>query len=91
MTLLTTLVIALAITQALDFYTTRTILKAGGHEQNPIVKKLMDIFGRDVFLVSKGIAVVAAGSYVGSESILLLGVLVLFYVGIIVHNWKSMP
>lgn len=90
MTLLTVLIIALAITQALDLYTTRTILHNGGYEQNPIVKKAMDIFGMDIFLVAKGIFVVAAGIWIGTEVPVLLGVLTIFYIGIIVHNWKSL-
>ncbi len=90
MNLLNALVLALGVTQLLDWYSTRTILKNGGHEQNPIVKKAMDIFGVDVFLVAKGIAVTAAGTYVGSEALYLLGALVGVYIAVVIHNWKSL-
>ena len=90
MNLLNALVLALGVTQLLDWYSTRTILKNGGHEQNPIVKKAMDIFGVDVFLVAKGIAVTAAGTYVGSEELYLLGALVGVYIAVVIHNWKSL-
>ena len=90
MNLLNALVLALGVTQLLDWYSTRTILKNGGHEQNPIVKTLMKLFGMDIFLVAKGIFVVAAGIWIGTEVPVLLGVLTIFYIGIIVHNWKSL-
>lgn len=90
MNLLNTLIIILSITQLLDWYSTRTILNKGGKEQNLIVKKGMDIFGMDVFLIAKGIFVVAAGTWVGTEVPVLLGMLTVFYIGIIVHNWKSL-
>lgn len=85
------LTVALAVTQILDWHTTRTILrKPGGHEQNPVMAKLMAALGMDPALILKGIAVTAIGYYVGTVELLFLIVLVLIYVAVLAHNWRSM-
>lgn len=85
------LTLALAITQILDAYTTRVILKNGGHEVNPIARKLMDWLTVDGFLVVKGIAVTAAGYWAGTQVIEVLVGFVVLYTGVVSFNWRSMP
>ena len=83
------LVAALAVTQALDWYSTRTILAKGGIEQNPIARQGMEVFGIDGFLGIKAVAVTAIGWFLVPHP-WILGLLVLFYVGVIAHNWRSL-
>lgn len=91
MTTLILLTLALLITQILDWYTTRVILRRGGIEYNPIVRWLFTLGGVDTTLAIKAIAVTAAGCWIGTQEILLLAGIVAFYVGIIIHNWRAMP
>jgi hypothetical protein len=91
MTPLILLTVTLAILQGLDYFTTTTILGNGGKELNPVMVKLFDLLGMKPALVIKGIVVTGLGYYAGSQEILVLGGIVAVYVGIIVHNWKSMP
>lgn len=91
MELLIGLTIVLAILQALDYYTTTTILGRGGVELNPIMKGLMDKLGVKPTLIVKGIIVTAAGYFLGEQQIAGLIAMVVVYIGIIAFNWKSMP
>ena len=84
------LALVLAITQLLDWYTTRTILNKGGYEQNPVMAKMFALLGVDAALVVKGILVVALGWFIGQQSIIVLQCLIILYVTVIIHNWKSM-
>lgn len=81
----------LFLTQLGDWYTTRTILSKGGVELNPVAKKLMDEFGMDVALSLKTILVTAAGYWIGSQEVWLLVAVILFYVFVLIYNWRSMP
>ena len=83
------LVVVLLITQLLDWYTTRTILRNGGYEQNPVTKKGIELLGVDPFLGIKAVAVTGLGFYIGN--VFVLGGLVTVYVFVLVHNWRSMP
>lgn len=86
------LTLLLAVTQLLDAYTTLVIIKRGGKELNPIMDAAFNEFGREEALMLKGICVTVAGYFVarsGYEWITAL--LLLFYVGVIAFNWRSMP
>ena len=92
MNLLYLLTIALGVTQLLDWYTTRTILNhPGGYEQNPIMAKLFGTFGVDPSLAIKAVTLTGLGYWIGTQEIRVLAVLVVVYVVVIIHNWKSMP
>ena len=89
MNLLYALTAALAVLQALDYYTTTKAINSGkGHEANPIAKKLMDAMGMDTFLIVKGVTVIVLGYYAGVQSIWLLGGIVGFYNVIIINNFR---
>ena len=81
----------LFLTQLGDWYSTRTILNKGGIEQNPIAKRLMEIFTMDGFLFVKTVGVTAIGYWVGSQMWFALVGIIVFYCFILMHNWKSMP
>ena len=83
------LLLILALLQVADLVTTRIILDRGGHEQNPVAVILMEMLTVNGFLVAKGILVIAAGYYVGLQSLWALGGLTAFYGWIIHHNMKS--
>ena len=85
------LLVILAITQALDYYTTKTILDSGGVEQNPVMAKLFSKFKKENVLVVKGILVTATGYYLGTVFIEALFAVTVLYVLIIIHNYKALP
>ena len=76
----------LAITQLGDWFTTRTILKEGGKELNSVMVKLFSIFGIDLTLLAKAVAVTVAGYYAGVGYMPVLVVLTAFYVVVVIHN-----
>jgi hypothetical protein len=84
------LLILLTILQVADWCSTRTILAKGGRELNPIVAAGIKAVGMDAFLISKGLLVVALGCWIGTQTAWLLAALVVFYIGIVMHNWKSL-
>ena len=84
------LLILLAVLQLGDWYSTRTILNRGGREQNPVAKKLMDLLSMDGFLFVKTVGVTAIGYWVGSQMWFALVGIILFYVFVLMHNWKSL-
>ena len=85
------LTVALAVTQLLDWYSTRTILRHGGRERNWIMAALFEDFGMDAVLCVKSVLVTAAGWWIGAQMIWVLAALVIFYIGILIYNWRSMP
>lgn len=86
------LTLLLAITQLLDGYTTLVIIKRGGKELNPIMNAAFNEFGREEALMLKGICVTVAGYFIARHGYEWLTVLlILFYVGVIAFNWRSMP
>lgn len=95
------LTLLLALTQLLDGYTTLVVLKRGGKELNLIMEAAFNEFGREETLMLKGILVTVIGYLLGRNQflfgdVLLDGIwletaLVVFYVGVIVFNWRSMP
>jgi len=92
-----TLVIAIVVLQVLDFWTTYTILLAGGRELNPLLVSLFTTIGLvPGLLIAKGglsVAVVwghLAGAFAGSYGLLVLAGITVFYVVIVGHNLKEM-
>jgi len=51
------------ILQCMDWYTTRTIIKNGGYEQNPVMVPLFKHFGVDVTMAIKTIVVSLIGYF----------------------------
>ena len=78
------------ILQLLDWYTTRTILKNGGYEQNPVMAFVFQHLNIDVALAIKSAMLGVLGYYIGLLYPLALVGLVIFYLAVIFHNWKSL-
>ena len=78
------------IFQCLDWYTTRTILKNGGREQNPVMVFVFKYVNIDVALCIKMIALSIGGYFIGLTMPLLLVGLIVIYLFVIIHNWKSL-
>jgi len=78
------------ILQLLDWYTTRTILKQGGYEQNPVMAFVFKYVNVDVALAIKSALLGVLGYYIGLEYPLLLVVLIIVYIAVVFHNWKSL-
>jgi len=78
------------ILQLLDWYTTRTILKNGGYEQNPVMAFVFKYLNVDVALAIKAVLLGFVGYFIGLEYPLLLVVLIFIYLAVIFHNWKSL-
>jgi hypothetical protein len=53
------------ILQCLDWYTTRTILKQGGYEQNPVMAFVFKYVNIDVALCHKTITLSILGYFIG--------------------------
>jgi hypothetical protein len=79
------------ILQCLDWYTTRTILKNGGREQNPLMNFLFNLNKENVDLVMciKALVSTAVGYFIGLAMPLLLIVLIIIYLVAVIHNAKS--
>lgn len=93
MTTALVLLIVFVILQVLDFYTTKTILGAGGVELNPVARWLIARLGvNEALVLAKGVAI-AGGVviYLYATSELILLALDVLYVGVIVFNQRSMP
>lgn len=89
MTLPILLLIALALLQALDAYTTWRILSAGGRELNPAMRYAIAQAGIIPALVAKGAIVVALAWYFCLPYPWILGGLVVFYAGAVLFNFRS--
>jgi len=77
------------ILQCLDWYTTRTILKNGGYEQNPVMAFVFKYVNVDVALAIKSVLLGISGYYIGSVLPLLLVGLIIVYLAVVIHNAKS--
>ena len=83
------LALALTVLQALDGWTTYKIIKAGGIELNPIVRKLIETFELVPGLViAKGIAIGLAWVLAAYHASVVLGLLSGLYLWIVVHNYR---
>ena len=78
------------ILQLLDWYTTRTILKQGGYEQNPVMAFVFKYVNVDVALAIKAVLLAVIGYYIGLELPILLVVLIIIYLAVVIHNGKSL-
>jgi hypothetical protein len=80
------------ILQLLDWYTTRTILKNGGREQNPLMNFLFNLNKENVDLVMciKALLSTALSYFIGLTLPICLVILILVYIAVIFHNWKSL-
>ena len=90
------------ILQCLDWYTTHTILKNGGYEQNPIMAYLFKRVGVDITLGIKVILVTYIGYVLACTSLvftalnleipspILIIPPIILYLWVIKHNWKSL-
>ena len=78
------------ILQLLDWYTTRTILKNGGYEQNPIMSFVFKYLDIDVAMCIKSVLLTLVGYAIGLVYPLLLVVLIFIYLAVVIHNGKSL-
>jgi hypothetical protein len=78
------------ILQCLDWYTTRTILKNGGYEQNPVMVFVFKYCNIDVALCIKMIALSIGGYFIGLAIPILLVGLIILYLFVVIHNGKSL-
>ena len=78
------------ILQLLDWYTTHTILKNDGYEQNPLMSILFKYFDMNVVMCMKSIILPLLGYVIGLEYPLLLVALIVIYLFVVIHNWKSL-
>jgi len=78
------------ILQCLDWYTTRTILKNGGYEQNPVMVFVFKYVNIDVALCIKMILLSIGGYFIGLAMPLLLVGLIILYLFVVIHNGKSL-
>ena len=78
------------ILQLLDWYTTATILKNGGYEQNPLMSILFKYLDTNVVMCMKSIILPLLGYVIGLEYPFLLVTLIVIYLFVVIHNWKSL-
>jgi len=78
------------ILQLLDWYTTRTILKNGGYEQNPVMSFVFKYLNVDIALAIKSVLLGVLSYYIGLEYPILLVGLIIVYIAVVFHNWKSL-
>ena len=84
------LLIALAVLQALDGFTTRRILDQGGRELNPVMRAGFETIGFWPTIAIKGAAMVALGAWGANYAGLSApGLLVALYVAVVVWNWRQ--
>ena len=80
------------ILQLLDWYTTRTILKNGGREQNPLMNFLFHLNKENVDLIMciKALLSTLIGYFIGVAIPICLVILIVIYLFVVIHNWKSL-
>jgi hypothetical protein len=83
-------VLILFALQLFDWYSTRTVLKRGGIEQNPIAAEGMKILGMDGFLGAKTVFVTCVGFYLSEVAPSLVWGLCAVYLYVALHNAKSL-
>ena len=84
------LTITFFILQLLDWYTTRTILKNGGYEQNPVMAFVFKYVSIDVAMGIKTLLLSIGGYFIGSLIPLCLVILIFIYLAVVIHNGKSL-
>jgi hypothetical protein len=84
------LLIALAVLQALDGFTTRRILDQGGRELNPVMRAGFETIGFWPTIAIKGAAMVALGAWGANYAGLSApGLLVVLYCAVVAWNWRQ--
>jgi hypothetical protein len=78
------------ILQLLDWYTTCTILKNGGYEQNPVMAFVFKYVSVDVAMGIKALLLGVVGYFIGLAMPLLLVILIVIYLAVVIHNGKSL-
>lgn len=80
------------ILQCLDWYTTATILKNGGKEQNPLMNFLFHLNKENVDLIMfiKALLSTIVGYFIGVAMPICLVILIVIYLFVVIHNWKSL-
>ena len=80
------------ILQLLDWYTTATILKNGGREQNPLMNFLFHLNKENVDLIMciKALLSTLIGYFIGVAIPICLVILIVIYLFVVIHNWKSL-
>jgi len=73
-----------------DWYTTRTILKAGGTEANPIGRFWMKHLGVDFYLACKTILAAYVGYHLGFVLLPLLIVITVMYGFLMARNLRNL-
>lgn len=84
------LLIALAVLQALDGFTTRRILDQGGRELNPVMRAGFETIGFWPTIAIKGAAMVALAAWAASKAgPIAPGLLVVLYCAVVAWNWRQ--
>ena len=85
------LTILFGLLQLLDWYTTRTILKNGGREQNPLMNFLFHLNKENVDIVMfiKALLSTIVGYFIGVAIPIWLVFLIIIYLVVVIHNAKS--
>ena len=85
------LLIALAVLQALDGFTTRRILDQGGRELNPVMRAGFAAIGFWPTIAAKGAALVALAAWLVSKAgPIAPGIMVALYSAVVTWNWRQL-
>jgi hypothetical protein len=79
-----------ALLQLFDWYSTSVILKAGGTEENTVMKFLFKYINIDLAMGIKALLFTVIGYLVGQVHIAFLLVLIARLGWVAHHNWKSL-
>jgi Domain of unknown function (DUF5658) len=81
----------IAVMQVFDWWSTRTVLKAGGYEKFTVMATLMKWIGVDAALILKGVITVAAAWAVGYyQHIIGTAIIAAMYVYILINNTRAL-
>ena len=78
------------ILQCLDWYTTVTILKQGGYEQNPVMVFVFKYISPIIALGIKAFLVTGLSYFIGQIYPLALLAPIILYIWVVIHNGKSL-
>jgi len=84
------LTLLLTLFNLVDWYSTRTILKAGGSEVNPIAKFALRFVNIDVYLACKTLLAAVVGYNLGFILMPMLVALVVMYGFFMVRNLRNL-
>jgi len=89
-TIIVILTVLLGLLQLGDWYTTRTVLKAGGTEDNKFTAFVLRFINLDVYLAGKAALAFYVGYHIGFISMPFLVFLTTLYGFYMVRNWKQL-